>query len=53
MGLKKLKVLTGVVGAALVGLVVCLVMTAVIGVREHQARQNPAPISIPLPATGS
>jgi hypothetical protein len=45
-----MKILKPIFGAAVAGVLVCLVMTIYTGVKEYQARKEPVKISIPLPA---
>jgi hypothetical protein len=46
-----MKALSTVFGASVVGVVLCLVMTVVTYVRDRQAASQPAPVTIPTPAT--
>jgi hypothetical protein len=49
--MKTMKILTGVFGASIVGIALCLVMTVYTGVREYQEQHKPvAPHYIPTPA---
>jgi hypothetical protein len=45
-----IKAITAVFSFGVVGIVVCLGMTIYTGIQEHQAKSNPAPLTIPTPA---
>ena len=46
-----MKGLTALFGVGITGIVVCLVMTVVTGVREHHEKSQPVPLTIPTPAS--
>jgi hypothetical protein len=46
-----MKAMTAIFGLGLAGIAVSLVMTIVTAVQLHREKANPAPISIPIPAT--
>jgi len=51
--MKTLKILTGVFGASIIGIVLCLGMTLYTGVKDYQEKNKPvAPHAIPTPAIG-
>jgi hypothetical protein len=45
-----IKKLTALVGVCVAGIVVCLGMTIYTGVKEHQEKNTPTPLTIPTPA---
>ncbi len=45
-----MKVFTGIFGASVIGIVICLMMTIYTGVQEAKERNAPKTLTIPLPA---